>query len=176
MAPCHIQALLKSLLDAPCPLEVSITPEPLMYNEYIIHVINMACLCNPSNKFQIQILTWYHWNCWTTLTEVQSNALQDGNTSQLCMVEFILPPISKKDLLIYSSISLNFSPGADIICYQALCMQWLCIVTSLDAINIFIHSHHTDTMDGANTITGPQNGYVDYGVNGELVIVWQKEH
>ena len=55
-------------------------------------------------------------------------------------------------------------------------MQWLCIVNSLDAIDIFIHSYHMNAADGAGTITGPQKGYVDYSVNGELVVVWQKEH
>ena len=49
-------------------------------------------------------------------------------------------------------------------------------MTSLDAIDIFIHSYCTNAADGAGTITGPQKGYIDYGVNGELVVVWQKEH
>lgn len=109
--PCHIRALLKSLLDVPNALEVSIAPEPRMtYNEYIINVLDIARLCNPSNKFQIQIPTRYHQNCRTALTETQTQALRDGNTSQLCTVQFIIPPISEEDLLVccfFLKISLD---------------------------------------------------------------------
>ena len=103
----HILIILKSLSSVPHALEVSTGPEQHeTYFDYILDILDIAGLCNPTAKIQVWIPSCCHQNQWTALTEAQTHTLWDVNASELHTVEFILPPISDDDILVCIIISL----------------------------------------------------------------------